>query len=509
MSFPELLPATEPNQRLQSNVHPLDYKNPTPQERYHLVVLGAGTAGLVTAAVAAGLGAKVALVERRLMGGDCLNVGCVPSKGVIAAARAAATVRDANRFGIHVPAGYRVDFAEAMERMRAIRADISPHDSVQRFSEKGIDVFLGDAQFADGSSVSVSGSAGDAKLRFRRAVIATGGRASAPPIPGLDTVEYLTNETVFSLTELPRSIAVIGGGPIGCELAQSLARMGSRVTLFTDDAGIFPRDDAEVAPLLTAAMQRDGVEFLGGGQQLSVGPADGGGVVVTGPHGETHAERLLVAVGRSPNVVGMGLEVAGVAFDPRKGVRVNERLQTTNPKIFAAGDVCSAAKFTHAADFQARTVVRNALMPWPANRGQATSLVIPWCTYTSPEVAGIGLTEGEASKRDVPVDAYQIGLNEVDRSLLEGETEGFVKILTAAGSDKVVGATIVAPNAGDMIGEVSLAMTHGLGLGKIASAIHPYPTVGEAIRKLGDQYNRTKLTSTAKWVLAKWFSWTR
>lgn len=509
MTLPELEPLTDNNARLQASVAPTDWQNPEADGRYHLVVLGAGTAGLVTAAGAAGLGAKVALVERRLMGGDCLNVGCVPSKGVIAAARAAASVRDANRFGVHVPEGTSVDFAEAMERMRKLRADISPADSAERFRGLGVDVYLGDATFTDGQHVSVTGPAGDRKLRFKKAVIATGARAAAPPIDGLEGVDYLTNETVFSLTELPESIAVVGGGPIGCELAQSFARLGSRVTLFVDDAGIFPRDDADAAPILRKAMEHDGVDFHGGGRELSIAPGDDGGVVVRGPHGETRAAKLLIAVGRAPNVDGLGLESIGVEYDARTGVKVDDRLQSTNPSVFAAGDVASAAKFTHAADFQARTVIRNALMPWPLNRGKASSLVIPWATYTSPEVAGVGLTERQANDRSVPYDAYRVDLDDVDRAILEGETEGYVKVLTAAGSDKIIGATIVAPNAGDMIGEISLAMTHGVGLGKVASAIHPYPTIGEAIRKLGDQFNRTKLTPTAKRVFGTWFRWTR
>ena len=509
MNLPELEPLTDNNARLRQSVAPPEWRNPEPDGRYHLVVIGAGTAGLVSAAGAAGLGAKVALVERRLMGGDCLNVGCVPSKGVIAAARAAGAVRHAGEFGVNVPGGFNVDFGAAMERMRKLRADISPADSAERFRGLGVDVYLGDASFEDSSHVSVAGPAGDRKLEFRKAVIATGARAAAPPIPGLDAVDYLTNETVFSLTELPESIAVIGGGPIGCELAQSFARLGSRVMLFIDDHGIFPRDDAGAAPILQKAMERDGVEFIGGGRELSLAPADDGGVLVRGPHGESHAQKLLVAVGRAPNVNGLGLEKIGVEFDERRGVKVDERLQSTNPRVFAAGDVASAAKFTHAADFQARTLIRNALMPWPLNRAKASSLVIPWATYTSPEVAGVGLTEKEASDRSIPVDAYQVGLDDIDRAILEGETEGFVKVLTAAGSEKIVGATIVAPNAGDMIGEISLAMTHGVGLGKVASAIHPYPTIGEAIRKLGDQYNRTKLTPTAKKVFGAWFNWTR
>lgn len=509
MHLPELEPQTEPNQRLRANVAPTDWRNPPGEGRYHLVVIGAGTAGLVSAAAAAGLGARVALVERRLMGGDCLNVGCVPSKGVIAAARAAAAVRDAGEFGVRVPEGVRIDFAAAMERMRSLRADISPNDSARRFSDLGVDVYYGDASFQDSRSVAVRGPQGDRTLRFRRAVIASGARAAAPPIPGLDSVEYLTNETVFSLTELPESLAVVGGGPIGCELAQSFARLGSRVTLFVDDFGIFPRDDEGAAPILRRAMERDGVRFVGGGRNLSISPGDGGGVVVRSPEGEAHATRLLVAVGRAPNVEGLGLDRVGVEFDPRVGVKVDERLRTTNPRIFAAGDVCSPAKFTHAADFQARTVVRNALLPWPINKARASTLVIPWCTYTSPEVAGIGLTERAAKAAGTAVDVYHVGLEDVDRAILGGETDGYVKVLTAKGTDKIVGATVVAPNAGDMIGELSLAMTHGLGLGKVASAIHPYPTIGEAVRKAGDQFNRTKLTPTAKSVFAWWFARTR
>jgi pyruvate/2-oxoglutarate dehydrogenase complex dihydrolipoamide dehydrogenase (E3) component len=301
---------------------------------------------------------------------------------------------------------------------------------------------------------------------------------------------------------------VIGGGPLGCELAQAFARLGSRVELFVDDVGIFPRDDLAAAPILRAAMERDGVLFVNGGRELSLAPESNGGVVVRAPDGEHHADKLLVAVGRAPNVEGMGLETVGVEFDKRTGVRVDARLRTTNPRVFAAGDVCSPAKFTHAADFQARTVVRNALMPWPLNSARADGLVIPWCTYTSPEVAGIGLTEAEATKRGVALDVYSVELADIDRAILEGATEGFIKAICARGTDRIVGATIVAPNAGDMIGELSLAMTHGLGLGKIASAIHPYPTFGEAVRKLGDQFNRTRLTPATKGVLRRWFRFT-
>ncbi|QDU86770.1 Mercuric reductase [Pirellulimonas nuda] len=495
----ELEPPTPANRRLAANVHPAGWTNTAPEGRYHLVVIGAGTAGLVAASVAAGLGARVALVERRLMGGDCLNVGCVPSKGLIAAARAAA-------------AGASVEFSAAMERMREVRADISVNDSAQRFREKGVDVYFGDARFVDRQTIAVD----DCRLRFRRAIIATGARAMAPPIPGLDSARYLTNESVFSLTELPASLGVIGAGPIGCELAQAFARLGSRVHLISDsaDAGgptLLPREDPEAAAIVREALRRDGVSLHSHGKQVRVA-RDGEQTRVecdASPDYPIVVEKLLVAAGRAPNVEGMGLEDVGIEFDPKQGVKVDDRLRTTNARVFAAGDVCSEYKFTHAADFQARLAVRNALMPWPLNRGKASGLVIPWCTYTTPELAHVGLTQRGAAKQNTQLRTFRQELAEVDRSLLAGETEGFVKIHLHAKHDRILGATIVAPHAGELIGELSLAMTHGLGLGKIATAIHPYPTVAEAIRKCGDAYNRTRLTPTVKRVLDAWLRLTR
>lgn len=509
MTHVELLPLEEHNQRLQANVAPTDWKNPEPDGRYHLVVIGAGTAGLVTAAGAAGLGAKVALVERKLMGGDCLNVGCVPSKGIIAAGRAAAATRNTEDMGVHVPEGVTVDFNTAMQRMRKLRADISPNDSFERFTSLGVDVYQGNAEFVDGKTVRVTGPSGERELNFRSAVLATGARAAAPPIPGLDTVAYLTNENLFSLTVLPKSMAIVGGGPIGCEMAQAFARLGCKITLFTDENGLMPRDDAAAGPIIQRALEVDGVVVRTDGKAISFSPAANGAIKTEGPEGTIETATLLIAVGRAPNVNNLGLEKVGVKYDVRKGIEVNDQLQTSNPKIFAAGDICSAAKFTHAADFQARTVIRNSLLPWPMNRAKSSSLVIPWATYTEPEVAGVGLTEAEAKRQGIEVDSYVQEFDDLDRAMLEGETEGYAKVLTAKGSDKILGATIVAPGAGDMIGEMTLAVTHGLGLGKVASTIHPYPTMGEALRKLGDQYNRTKLTPTVQAVFRKWFAWTR
>nr|MCU0604057.1 FAD-dependent oxidoreductase [Desulfobacterales bacterium] len=347
---PMIRPWDRFNQDLVAQVRPPDWTNPKPASRYNLVVIGAGTAGLVSAAGAAGLGAKVALVERHLLGGDCLNVGCVPSKALIAAARAAAAVRGAAEFGVHVPEGVRVDFGQAMERMRRLRASIAPHDSAPRFRELGIDVFIGAARFADAHTVEVGGE----KLRFRKAVIAAGARAAAPPIEGLDQVDYLTNETLFALTELPRRLAVIGAGPIGCEMAQAFARFGSDVLLVEAAHGILPREDRDAAERVLTSMLRDGVKLACCGKDLKLSQAEGGRVRLSAEsHGQGVDEvvdRVLVAVGRAPNVEGLGLEAAGVAYS-KKGVQVNDRLQTTRPDIYAAGDICSPYQFTHAADF--------------------------------------------------------------------------------------------------------------------------------------------------------------
>ncbi|MEE4608413.1 MAG: mercuric reductase, partial [Desulfobacteraceae bacterium] len=463
------------NRQLVSHVHPPDWQNPRPVSRYNLVVIGAGTAGLVCAAGAAGLGAKVALIERHLMGGDCLNVGCVPSKAVIRAARAAAAVRDAGALGVHVPKGITIDFGQAIERMRRLRASMAPHDSVQRFSDLGIDVFIGEGRFVDAHTVEVAGE----RLAFKKAVIASGARAAAPPILGLAEISYLTNESVFSLTELPKRLAVIGAGPIGCEMAQSFARFGSKVFLVETAHGILPREDADASGIVLDSMQKDGVKLLCCGEQLKLAKAEGGKIRLSvESHGTAYDEvvdQLLVAVGRAPNVENLGLDAAGVVFT-KKGVQVNDRLQTSRTHIYAAGDICSPYQFTHAADFMARIVIRNALF---FGRSKASALTIPWCTYTEPEIAHVGLYEKQAREQGVEIDTFTRELSEVDRAILEGHTQGLARVHVRKGTHKIVGATIVAANAGDMISEITLAMTHKLGLGHIANTIHPYPTQAE------------------------------
>ncbi len=508
-----MLPDDEHNRRLVANVHPADWINPEPTGRYNMVVIGAGTAGLVTAVIAAGVGAKVALVERHLMGGDCLNVGCVPSKGTIRASRAWADVRKAGEFGVSIPPGVKYDFGAAMARMRKLRARISHVDSARRYRGLGVDVYLGTARFTGADTVTVSGRAGDRVLTFAKAAIATGGRAAAPPIPGLKEAGYLTNENVFSLTELPRRLGVIGAGPIGSELAQAFARFGSEVHLVEALHGILPNEDRDAAEILYRSFQREGVKLLCCGKDVKVDGTERGKRLALDSHGERYeilVDEILVATGRAPNVESLGLEAAGVEFD-RSGVKVNERLQTTNRRIFAAGDVCSRHKFTHAADAMAQIVIQNALFPHPFGLAYASvdSLTMPWCTYTEPEIAHVGLYEHEATKKGIEVETYTHKLDEVDRAILDGEDEGFARVHIQKGSDRIVGATIVASHAGDLISEISVLMKAGAGAKTLSSTIHPYPTQAEINKKVATAWRKAHFSERQKKILRKWFSWTR
>ncbi len=494
----------EHNLELVRNVHPPEWRNPTPEGRYNLVVIGAGTAGLVAAAGAAGLGASVALVERHLLGGDCLNYGCVPSKTLIRASRAVADAARAAELGVHFPGEAKIDFAEVMQRVRRVRARISRHDSAERFTGLGVDVYLGEGRFVGPRAVEVGGT----RLEFSRAVIATGARAAAPRVEGLGEAGYLTNETVFGLTELPRRLIVIGAGPIGCELAQAFARLGSEVHLVHRNDRILNREDPEASAALTRAFERDGVRLHLSADTKSARSEAGAKILVTecgGRREEIVADEILVGVGRAPNVEGLGLEAAGVKHG-KAGVLVDDRLRTSNRRIYAAGDVCMRYKFTHAADAAARIVIQNALF---RGRKRLSELTVPWCTYTDPEVAHVGIYEREAAERDIPLDTYSRPFAEVDRAVADGEEDGFVKVHVKKGSDTILGATIVARHAGDMIGEVVLAMTAGVGLGTLGATIHPYPTQAEALKHAGDAFNRTRLTPFAKSLLSRWLRWSR
>lgn len=501
----EVAPADEHNYKLLSHVHPADWKNPAPADRYNLVVIGGGTAGLVTAAGAAGLGARVALVERALLGGDCLNVGCVPSKSIIRSSRVCAEIRDAHQFGIFIPQQAEADFPAVMERLRRIRAGISHHDSAQRFKSLGIDVFLGEARFSGQDTVEVGGNT----LRFKRAVIATGARAVAPPIEGLHNAGFLTNETIFNLTELPKRLLVIGGGPIGCELAQAFSRLGSDVTIVEVGSQFLSREDPDAAAILAQSLKQDGINILlntAVERVVKMGQEKLVTLTINGITETLMVDEVLVGVGRAPNVEGLNLEGVGVKFDKRRGVEVNDYLQTTNPRIYAAGDICSQYKFTHTADAAARIVIQNTLFK---GRKKASALTIPWCTYTEPEIAHVGLYEHQAKEQSIVLDTYQISMSSVDRAIADGEEEGFVKIHVKKGTDQILGATIVARHAGEMISEITLAMIGKIGLGTIASVIHPYPTQAEAIKKAADAYNRTRLTPFVKRLFERWLAWTR
>jgi len=503
--IPEVLPHDKHNQVLVSNVHPTDWQNPEPASRYNLVVIGAGTAGLVTAAGAAGLGAKVALVERHLLGGDCLNVGCVPSKTIIRSSRVSADLQDALHFGLRVPEGTNVDFPAVMERMRRLRARISDHDSAKRFKGLGVDVFLGEGRFSGPDTVEVGGKS----LRFKKAVIATGTRPVRPAIDGIAEVGFLTNETVFSLTERPRRLAVIGGGPIGCELAQAFRRLGSEVILFHNASHILNREDSDAAEIIQQSFIRDGIRLILNCKTKKVEKKNEEKIIHIECGGKTETivvDEILAGAGRSPNVEGLNLETVGVKYDKREGVEVNEELQTTNPRIYAAGDICLKYKFTHTADATARMVIQNALF---LGRRKVSALTIPWCTYTDPEIAHVGMYERDAKEKGIEVETYVRPLKEVDRAIADGEEEGFVKIHGKKGTDKILGATIVARHAGEMISEITLAMVGNLGLKTLSNVIHTYPTQAEAIKQVADAYNRTRLTPFIKGLFSRWLTWNR
>ena len=491
------------NETLVSNVHPSDWINPEPLSRYNLVVIGAGTAGLITAAGAAGLGAKVAVIERFLLGGDCLNVGCVPSKCLIRSSRAAEDIRTASQFGVSVADEPRVDFSAVMERMRRLRAHISQNDSAQRFRDLGVDVFLGEGQFSGSNTIQVEGKT----LNFKKAVIATGARAVHPPVEGLAEAGFLTNETVFSLTERPRRLAVVGGGPIGCELAQAFRRLGSQVTLIEMSAQFLAREDPEASRLLAETFRREGIDVRLSTRLEKVTSTDTEKQLHLEREGKKEVlgvEEIFVGVGRAPNVENLNLEAAGVKYNKR-GVLVNDHLQTTNSRIYGAGDVCMRWKFTHAADAAARIVIQNALF---LGRKKLSALTMPWCTYTDPELAHVGMYEREAREKGLEVDQFVRPLSEVDRGIIDGET-GFVKVLVKKGTDQILGATIVARHAGEMISEISLAIVGGIGLKTLSNVIHPYPTQTEAIRQTADAYNRTRLTPFVKKLFSTWLAWTR
>ena len=490
------------NEQLVANAHPPEWVNPRPEGRYNLLVIGGGSGGLVAAAGAAGLGAKVALVEKHLLGGDCLNVGCVPSKTLIRSAKVVGELRRGAALGVSVT-GVEVDFAGVMERVRRVRAEISHHDSAYRFQKLGVDVYLGEGQFTGPDSFTVDGRT----LYFKKAVIANGSRPAHLPIPGLAEAGYITNVTLFELTTRPQRLAVIGAGPIGAEMAQAFARLGSQVTVFDIAPTIAGLQDPDGQRLIQAAFAREGITCYLESHLQQVEPVGLAKRIHFSYQGQSHqavVDEILLAAGRQPNLDGLNLEAAHVAYTP-KGLVVNDYLQTSNANIYGAGDVTLAQPFTHTADASARIILRNALF---LGRAKYSTLTIPWAVYTDPEIAHVGLFPHQAEAKGIPTDTFMTRIEETDRGRADGQ-EGFVKIYVRRRTDKIVGATIVARHAGELISEITTAMIGGMGLGQITQVIHPYPTQAEAIRKTADAWNRTRLTPTVAALFRRWLAWRR
>jgi pyruvate/2-oxoglutarate dehydrogenase complex dihydrolipoamide dehydrogenase (E3) component len=461
---------------------------------FDLVIIGGGAGGLVVAAGGASLGAKVALVEKHKMGGDCLWYGCVPSKSLIKSARVAHQMRHADRWAIG-PAKPEVDLAQVMERVAGVIHGIEPNDSPERFRGMGVDVILGDGRFAGPDVFEVGGRS----LTARHFVIATGSRPSVPPIPGLAGVPFLTNETLFALRENVPHLLVVGGGPIGCELAQAFRRLGSEVTVVDMATGILPREDRDLAGIVQRTLEHEGVRFHLDVRIESVGGAKGDfRMVLRERDDSTRAlagTHLLVAAGRRANVEGLGLDAAGVQVDNGRIVHTN--LATTNARISVIGDAAGGYQFTHVAEHHAGIVLRRAIfrMGWAK-----PSPVVPWCTFTDPELARVGLSETEAMARDIAHKVYRFPLEDIDRARAEGETEGLAKVVTDP-RGKLLGAGIVAPHAGELIAEYALAITRGLKAADIAGTIHPYPTFAMVNRRVADQRMKDGLTPSAKgWI---------
>lgn len=501
MSKPAPFPIGPHDDTLVRHVHPPDWPSPTPRNPYNLIAIGGGAAGLVSTMGTAGLGGHSALIEKHLLGGDCLNVGCVPSKALLRAAHAAHAARQAHAFGVNTTV--EVDFAAVMTRLRASRAAIAPHDAAARFRDGGVDVFFGEGRFTGPDTVSVNGK----ELRFRRAVIATGGRPAKPPIPGIDDVDVLTSEEVFNLTELPQRLAVIGGGPIGCELAQAFRRLGSEVTVIDMADRLLPRDDPDASALLTTQLQAEGITLALGAKVKAFERDDAQRYVVYQADGQTHrlaVNHILLAVGRTLNTRGLGLDAAGVQIDERGKLILDDFLRTTNPRIYAAGDAAGRWQFTHTADATARMVIRNALF---FGRRRASALVVPWTTYTDPEVAHVGITHDEAARR-ADITCFEQPFDGSDRHIVEGTAHGFAKVYVDP-RGQILGATLVGEHAGELIAIVAALMQAGAPLSTLAEAMFPYPTRAEVLKRVADAQARTRLTPFTARLLAAVLRWRR
>lgn len=472
----------------------------------NVVVIGAGSAGLVVSLIVAGAKAKVILIEKHKMGGDCLNTGCVPSKALIRSGRIMSYIRRAKEFGIEGAEG-KVDFAQVMERVQGVIKTIEPHDSVERFTSLGVECVMGEARIESPYTVSVDGR----RINTRSIVLATGARPLVPPIPGLDQIDYLTSDSIWSLRELPPRLLVVGGGPIGCELAQAFSNLGSKVTQVDMAERIMPREDEEVSSYVMKQFKRQGINLLTGHKLLKFGSANGSSYMEADHQGETmrvEFDKVLLAIGRKANVEGFGLESLEMPLTSQGTVEVNEYLQTSYPNIYACGDVAGPYQFTHMASFQAWFASLNSMLGglW---RSKINYKVVPWATFTNPEVARVGLNEQEAKQQNISYEITRYELEHHDRSLADGEAEGFIKILTVPGKDKILGVTIVGYHAGELIGEFVFAMTHDMGLGKISAVTHIYPTLLEANKFAANAWRSARLPEKYFPLAEKYFRWKR
>ena len=472
----------------------------------NIVVIGAGSAGLVASLITAAAKAKVILIEKHKMGGDCLNTGCVPSKSIIRSGRIMSYIRRAKEFGIDGAMG-KVNFPEVMARVHGVIKTIEPHDSVERFTSLGVEVELGDAVIESPYSVKVNGRI----ITTRSIILATGARPFVPSIPGLNEIDYLTSDSVWSLDELPKRLLVVGGGPIGCELAQAFSNLGAEVTQVDMADRIMPREDKEVSEIVSMAFREQGIQLLTGHKLLKFGVDDNGDYMEADNNGVTvrvEFDKVLLAIGRKANVEGFGIESLGLELTKQGTLETNEYLQTSLPNIFACGDVAGPYQFTHMASFQAWFASLNAMLGglW---RSKMNYNVVPWATFTDPEVARVGLSEAEAKERNIAYELTRYEMEHHDRSLADGEAHGFIKILTAPGKDKILGVTIVGHHAGEVIGEFVFAMTHRMGLKKISAVTHIYPTLLEANKFAANAWRNERLPVKYFPYLEKFFTWRR
>jgi pyruvate/2-oxoglutarate dehydrogenase complex dihydrolipoamide dehydrogenase (E3) component len=469
-------------------VRPQDWSNPRPREIYDLVVVGAGPAGIEAAQYARRLGLTVALVERNQLGGDSLNAGSIPSKTLIRSARLCAQIRDADEFAVSSPEELKLNFAALKARMMRVRARIAEYHAVDRLQHDGVEIFFGEAQFSSPAALSL----GTTLLQFKKAIVATGARPHPPNFPGLDEVGYRTSTNIFDMPELPQRLAVIGGGPLGCELAQAFCRLGSGVTIIQNDPKFLPREERDAAELLSESMARDGVDIMLNTTVVGA-HAENGTKFVDGQNYDKKisvpADEILLSIGRLPNVESLGLKKAGIDCDDQ-GVKVDDFLRTTNENIYAAGDVCMSHKFTNVAWVSARMAVRNA---FEEKRVRHSELMIPWCTFCDPEIAHVGMQVWDAREKSIPVKTYTVMMQDVDRAITDGQDDGFVKIHIKGGTGEILGATIVATRASELINEMCVVISSGIGMRDLSRVIHTYPAQSEAIRLAALAYEKDHL----------------